>query len=198
VIAGAARIKHRIPEKRAMGRGPKALTRAGAPAVAAALWLGASAVLAQASSAPPPPPAPAAAPARPAPQKPAAPRRAIELTPAERQAIDAAESARDKPARVDEALAPTAEDIKPRPADETPNTTRIDQTYVSNRVYEVIVTPAGQSRSYIMYNREGQQPYSTTQMNSGLSVPMFFRFEFGRSTPPAANPPPPPAPSPSR
>ena len=53
---------------------------------------------------------------------------------------------------------------------------------MSNRVSEVIVTPAGQSRSYVMHNREGQQPFSTTQMGSGgLSVPMFFRFEFGKS-----------------
>jgi hypothetical protein len=71
---------------------------------------------------------------------------------------------------------------------------------VSNRVSEVIVTPAGQSRSYVMSNREGQQPFGTTQMGpGGLSVPMFFRFEFGRTTPPpATNPPSPPAPPPSR
>ncbi len=60
------------------------------------------------------------------------------------------------------------------------------------------MTPPGQSRSYVMQNREGQQPFGTTQMSSGLSVPMFFRFEFGRSSPPATNPPSPPAPSPSR
>jgi hypothetical protein len=35
--------------------------------------------------------------------------------------------------------------------------------------------------------------------SGGLSVPMFFRFEFGRTTPPPANNPlPPPAPPPSR
>ena len=76
------------------------------------------------------------------------------------------------------ALAPTTEDIKPR-ADDDRSTTRIEQTHVSNRVSEVIVTPAGQSRSYIMNNREGQQPFGTTQMSpGGLSVPMFLRFEF--------------------
>jgi hypothetical protein len=73
---------------------------------------------------------------------------------------------------------------------------------VSNRVSEVIVTPAGRDRSYVMINREGQLPFGTTQMGSGgLSVPMFFRFEFGRtSTPPATTTttPPPPAQSPTR
>jgi hypothetical protein len=174
------------------------VTQASAPAVAAAvLWLAACTAFAQAPGAAPPAP-PVAAPARPVQSKPAAPRPAIQLTPAERQAIDAAENARNKPARIEDALAPTPDDIKPRGADEPPTATRIEQTRVSNRVYEVIVTPAGQSRSYVMYNREGQQPYGQTQMNSGLSVPMFFRFEFGRSTPPAANPPPPPVPPPTR
>ena len=132
-------------------------------------------------------------------EAPAAPRSSIQLTPAERQAIDAAQGSAEKPARVEDALAPTAEDMKPRAADDR-STTRIEQTRVSNRVSEVIVTPAGQSRSYIMNNREGQQPFGTTQMSpGGLSVPMFLRFEFGRTTPPpATNPPSPPAPSPSR
>jgi hypothetical protein len=179
-----------------MKREWKVVARTCAPAVVAgALSLVAGQVLAQASSAPPP--LPAASPAKPATQKPAAAHSTIQLTPAERQAIDAAQSAKDKPARVEDALAPTAEDMKPRPADDH-SITRIEQTHVSNRVSEVIVTPPGQSRSYVMTNREGQQPFGTTQMNSGLSVPMFFRFEFGRSTPPASSPPPPPAPSPSR
>jgi hypothetical protein len=153
--------------------------------------------LAQPSGAPPP--LPAGSSAKPAAQKPAAPRSTIQLTPAERQAIDTAQASSGKPARVEDALAPTAEDIKPRAADDR-GTTRIEQTRVSNRVSEVIVTPAGQSRSYIMNNREGQQPFGTTQMSpGGLSVPMFLRFEFGRTTPPpATNPPSPPAPSPSR
>jgi hypothetical protein len=131
-------------------------------------------------------------------QKPSAPRTAIQLTPAERQAIDAAQAGKEAPARVEDALAPTPEDIKPRAADEPSATTRIEQLHQSNRVSEVIVTPPGQSRSYVMHNREGQQPFGATQMNSGLSVPMFFRIEFGKSAPPATNPPSPPAPSPSR
>jgi hypothetical protein len=179
-----------------MKREWKVVVRKCAVAVTAGALV-ASPALAQASSAPPP--LPAVSTAKPAAQKPAAPRPSIELSPAERQSIDAAQAAAGKPARVEDALAPTAEDIKPR-ADDDRSTTRIEQTHVSNRVSEVVVTPAGQSRSYVMNNREGQQPFGTTQMSpGGLSVPMFFRFEFGRTTPPpATNPPPPPAPSPSR
>jgi hypothetical protein len=174
-----------------MERGRTAVTRAGALALAAAL-LALPGVPASAQS-PGAPPA-AATPARAS--KPAAPRPSIQLSPAERQALEAAENARVRPARVEESLAPTADDIKPHPADDA-SRTRIEQVRVSNRVSEVVVTPAGQSRSYVMQNREGRQPFGTTQMNSGLSVPM-FRFEFGRPTPPATSPPPPPAPSPSR
>jgi hypothetical protein len=181
-----------------MRRSWKAVVRRCATAIAAGgLSLVGGLALAQSPGAPPP--LPAAAPAKAAAQKPAAPRSSIQLTPAEREAIDAAQAGAAKPAPVEDALAPTAEDIKPRAADDH-GTTRIEQTHVSNRVSEVIVTPAGQSRSYVMNNREGQQPFGTTQMGpGGLSVPMFFRFEFGRtSPPPATNPPPPPAPSPSR
>ena len=181
-----------------MKQGWKAVARTHALAVAAgALSLVAGAAAAQSPGAPPP--LPAASAAKPAAQKPAAPRATIQLTPAERRAIDAAQDSAEKPARVEDALAPSAEDIKPR-ADDDHGTTRIEQTRVSNRVTEVIVTPAGQSRSYVMNNREGQQPFGTTQMGpGGLSVPMFLRFEFGRTTPPpATNPPTPPAPSPSR
>ena len=176
------------------GRKPVAPRRALAVA-ASSLWLVAGSAFAQASGAPPP--LPATSPAKTV-QKPAPPRSAIQLTPAERQAIDTAQSAREKPVRVEDALAPTPEDMKPRSADETSNATRIEQLHQSNRVSEVLVTPSGQSRSYVMQTREGQQPFGTTQMNSGLSVPMFFRLEFGKSTPPATNPPPPPVPSPSR
>ena len=181
-----------------MKQGWKAVARTHALAVAAgALSLVAGAAAAQSPGAPPP--LPAASAAKPAAQKPAAPRATIQLTPAERRAIDAAQDSAGKPARVEDALAPSAEDIKPR-ADDDHGTTRIEQTRVSNRVTEVIVTPAGQSRSYVMNNREGQQPFGTTQMGpGGLSVPMFLRFEFGRTTPPpATNPPSPPAPPPSR
>jgi len=180
-----------------MNQGWKSMARIGSLAAAAmTLSLGGVAVSAQSPSAPPPLPA-SAAPAKPAAQNPA-PRSAIQLSPSERQAIDAAQSRKEAPAKVEDALAPTAEDIKPRAADDN-STTRIEQKQVSNRVNEVIVTPAGQSRSYVMTNREGHQPLSTTQMGSGgLSVPMFFRFEFGKSPPPATNPPSPPAQSPSR
>jgi hypothetical protein len=173
----------------------KAAARQFAIAIATggSLWLGAGAAIAQAASAPPPLP-----PAKPAAPKPAQPRPAIQLTPAERQAIEAAQAGAAQPPRVEDALAPTPEDMKPRAADDASNTTRIEQLHQSNRVSEVIVTPPGQSRSYVMQNREGQQPFGTTQMNSGLSVPMFFRFEFGRSPPPATNPPSPPATPPSR
>jgi hypothetical protein len=177
-----------------MTSGRKAAGRQLALAVAGGgLWLAGAAVLAQAPGTPPA----SSAPAKPAAQKPSPPRTAIQLTPAERQTIDAAQAGKEKPARVEDALAPTPEDIKPRAADDTSNTTRIEQLHQSNRVSEVIVTPSGQSRSYVMQNREGQQPFGTTQMSPGLSVPMFFRFEFGRTLPPATNPPSPPAP-PSR
>jgi hypothetical protein len=167
-----------------------AVTRIGALALAAAVSaLAGAAAFAQSPAAPP---GANTAPVR----KAAPPRPTIQLPPAERQALEAAESGQVRPARVEDALAPTAEDIKPHPVDDA-SRTRIEQVHVSNRVSEVIVTPAGQSRSYVMQNREGRQPFGTTQMNSGLSVPM-FRFEFGRTTPPATNPPPPPAPSPSR
>lgn len=176
-----------------MHRTFRTLASTGLVAVAAGAFAAAGPVLAQAGGTAP---APAAAGARPAAQKPAAQRPAIRLAPAERDAIDAAQPV--QPARVDDELAPRPEDLRPR-AEGDPSTTRIEQHRVSNRVSEVVVTPAGQARGYVMTNREGRQPFGTTQMSSGgLSVPM-FRFEFGRTTPPpATNPPPPPAPSPSR
>ena len=160
---------------------------------------------AQTPVAPPPPPMPAATadkPTKPAPTAdkatkpaPAKPRRAIELSPAERQAIDARELQAVKPASIEEALQPTPEDAKIE-RDDTSNTTRIEQFRTSNRITEVVVTPAGSTHSYSMMNREGRQPLGTTQMNPGLSVPNFFRFEFGRSTPaPLPAPAPPQAPA---
>ena len=132
--------------------------------------------------------------AKPATAKPGAPPRSIQLSPSERAALDEAAERTDKAAAAaDNGLAPTADDIKPR-SDSGLNTTRIEQTRTSNRITEVIVTPAGQTHSYVMVNREFRMPYGTTQMNSGLSVPMFFRFEFGKPTP-ATNLPPPPSPS---
>ncbi|HVG05876.1 MAG TPA: hypothetical protein VM937_13140 [Burkholderiaceae bacterium] len=144
--------------------------------------------LAQTSAPPPLPTAPDARSAKPAPAK---PRRAIELSPAERAAIDARELKAVKPASVEEALQPKPDDIKIE-RDDTSNTTRIDQYRTSNRISEVVVTPAGTSRSYSMTNREGRQPLGTTQMSPGLSVPNFFRFEFGRPAPAPLEAPAPP------
>ncbi len=154
------------------------------------------AAYAQTKGAPPPPPMPAPTDskvAKPAPNK---PRRAIELSPAERQAIDARELSAVKPASVEEALQPTPEDAKVE-RDDTGNNTRIEQHRTSNRISEVVVTPAGSSHSYTMTNREGRQPFGTTQMTPGLSVPNFFRFEFGRTVPAPTAPLPPPASAPS-
>ena len=145
--------------------------------------------------APSPPPMPASTEAKAAKPVLAKPRRAIELSPAERQAIDARELKAVKPASVEEALQPTPEDAKIE-RDDVSNTTRIEQFRTSNRISEVVVTPPGTSRSYSMTNREGKQPFGTTQMSPGLSVPNFFRFEFGRPTPaplPTPAPPPPAA-----
>lgn len=159
----------------------------------------AMAAYAQTTSAPPPPPMPPDSKTSKPALAPATPRRAIELSPAERQAIDARELKAVKPASVEEALQPTPEDAKIE-RDDTSNTTRIEQYRTSNRVSEVVVTPAGSSRSYSMTNREGKQPFGTTQMTPGLSVPNFFRFEFGRPAPTPTVPPPaaPPPSAPSK
>lgn len=161
--------------------------------IAVALALGAMLVPVHAQGTAQPAPAathPAAKPAT-------APKRTIELTPAQRQAIDARSDQAVKPQSIEDALVPTAEDAKQPPTDE--NRTRIEQTRTSNRVTEITVTPANSSRSYFMVNREGRMPLGTTDMSSGLSVPQFFRFEFGRATPPVAAPPPaPPPPAPAK
>lgn len=151
-------------------------------------------VHAQSSTTPLPPPLPAAGKA----EKPTASmaRRKIELSPADRDTIDARELKAVKPASVEEALQPTPEDAKIE-RDENFNKTRIEQTRTSNRISEVIVTPGGTSRSYSMTNREGKEPFGTTQMSPGLSVPNFFRFEFGRTAPATPIVPAPPAASPS-
>jgi len=152
--------------------------------------------LAQAGTVPPPPPLSSASETKPTQPLPAKPRRAIELSPTERQAIDARELKAVKPASVEEALQPTPNDARVE-RDDVSNTTRIEQLRTSNRVSEVIVTPAGTTRSYTMTNREGKQPFGTTQMTPGLSVPNFFRFEFGRAAPaPASAAPAPPTTTP--
>lgn len=147
---------------------------------------------AQTSVAPPPPPLPASTETKAGKPVSSKPRRAIELSPAERAAIDARELKAVKPASVEEALQPKPEDLKVE-RDESANSTRIEQLRTSNRISEVIVTPAGTSRSYSMTNREGQQPFGTTQMGPGLSVPNFFKFEFGRPVPAPLTAPAPPA-----
>ena len=76
-----------------------------------AIVVGAQSPAPAAPSAPPPLPAADATAVKPV-APPAKPRRAIELSPAERQAIDARELKAVKPASVDEALVPTPEDAK--------------------------------------------------------------------------------------
>ena len=122
---------------------------------------------------------------------PAAPRQRIELTPAERQALDRA-AAPPASAPVRDELVPTEADAKAVPPDEP--ATRIEQVWTSNRISEIRVTPALTGRTYTINNREGQQPMSATDTSSGLSLPKFFTFEFGR---PAERPTPglPPPPS---
>ncbi|MBC8119979.1 MAG: hypothetical protein H7X75_10435 [Burkholderiaceae bacterium] len=156
-------------------------------------WAMAAYAQAPVPSAPPgPPPLPAADSKAVKPTlAPAKPRRAIELSPAERQAIDARELKAVRPASVEDALQPTPEDAKIE-REENDNTTRIEQLRTSNRISEVIVTPPRAAYSYSMTNREGKQPFGTTQMSPGLSVPNFFRFEFGRSTPSTSTPSVPP------
>jgi len=133
-----------------------------------------------------------AAPARPA-GKPAT-RQRLELPAAEKQAIDAHASAA-TPSAGDE-LVPTEADAKAPPPDEP--VTRIEQIYTDNRISEIRVTPALTGRTYTITNREGQQPISATESLSGLSVPKFFTFEFGRPTERPAPPLPPPPSSQSR
>jgi len=122
---------------------------------------------------------------------PAVPRQRIELTPAERQALDKAAA---PPAATRDELVPTEADAKAVPPDEP--VTRIEQVWTSNRISEIRVTPALTGRTYTINNREGQQPMSATDTSSGLSLPKFFTFEFGR---PAERPTPglPPPPSPT-
>lgn len=88
-------------------------------------------------------------------------------------------------------LVPTAADLVVPPEDD--RQARMEQIRSSNRISEVIVTPAFSSHSFVMTNREGRQPLTQTDMGGGLSVPKFFRWEFGAATPPPlALPPPPP------
>jgi hypothetical protein len=123
--------------------------------------------------------------------RPAPARQSIELTPAERQSIDA-QATPPTPKRSDaEELVPTAADLlAPPPPEES--SVRIEQFRNASRVTEVKVFPSFGGPTYVMTNREGRQPLFQTDLGPGLSVPKFFRFEFGSPNPaPAAAPPPP-------
>lgn len=136
-------------------------------------------------------PATAATPASATPARPAPPRQRIELSPSDRQAIDRSSSAASistgKP--VDE-LVPTAADLTAPLIED--RQTRIEQVRTSNGISEIIVTPALGTPSFVITNREGRQPLSQTDLSGGLSVPKFFRWEFGGATPPPVAVPPPP------
>ena len=135
------------------------------------------------------------APARPAAQP--ATRQRLELPAAEKQAIDArANAASPPPPAAGDELVPTEADAKAPPPEEP--VTRIEQVRTNNRISEIRVTPALTGRTYTMTNRDGQQPISATESLSGLSVPKFFTFEFGRPTERPAAPLPPPPSSQSR
>lgn len=158
------------------------------------LMVWAAGVCAQ-TAAPGPPPMPADGKPADGKSKPVSkPRSAILLSPSDRQAIDEREMKAVKPASVEEALQPKPpgdpDNAKVERVDDLSNTTRIEQFRTSNRVSEVVVTPPRANFSYSMTNREGRQPFGTTQMTPGLSVPNFFRFEFGRPVPNPISPPP--------
>ncbi len=122
---------------------------------------------------------------------PAAPRTRIELPPAEQQALESGSSGNRPTTPTRNELLPNADDASTTIIDEPANV--IEQIRTSNRITEIRVTPAMTGRTYIMTNREGRQPTTATDTTSGLSVPKFFTFEFGRQAerPAAALPPPP-------
>jgi hypothetical protein len=141
----------------------------------------------------PPASAPAAVAAKPAP-KPAPARQRIELPASERpKSADAG----DAPQTTTLGGAPTAADLVPGAADtrvavpEEP-VTRIEQSRTREGNRQVTVTPALTGRPYTMTQREGQIPFSATGSSSGLSVPKFFTFEWGRSEERSPSAPPPP------
>jgi hypothetical protein len=147
--------------------------------------------LAQAQGATPAsgPPAQAGTRAKPS-AAPSAPRQRIELPAAERKALEDGSTTRPAAGPTPEELVPSAADAKsPEPEERT----HIEEVRTSNRITEIRVTPALTGRTYTMTNREGRQPTSATDTFSGLSVPKFFTFEFGRTDErPAASVPPPP------
>lgn len=122
------------------------------------------------------------------------PRTRIEL-PAERQKAQEASA----PRSATTTSAPTAADLVPTEADasaplpaEEPRT-RIEQTRTLDGNRQVTVTPALTGRPYTMTQRDGQIPMSATGSASGLSVPKFFTFEWGRADERRAPAPPPPS-----
>ncbi len=119
------------------------------------------------------------------------PRTRIELPPAERQALESGKSENRPTTPTRNELLPNTDDASTTIIDEPANV--IEQIRTSNRITEIRVTPAMTGHTYIMTNREGRQPTTATDTTSGLSVPKFFTFEFGRQTerPAAALPPPP-------
>jgi hypothetical protein len=123
--------------------------------------------------------------------KPAGPRTRIELPLAERQALESGKSENRPTTPTRNELLPNADDASTTIIDEPANV--IEQIRTSNRITEIRVTPAMTGRTYIMTNREGRQPTTATDTTSGLSVPKFFTFEFGRQAdrPATALPPPP-------
>jgi hypothetical protein len=96
----------------------------------------------------------------------------IELPAAERDRIDPL-TAKPLPPLTEP---PTDETLPP--ARPTEPTTRIEQRRTGNRVTEIVVTPAGSTRSYVIVNREGQRPLSPQELSAGLSTPRFLRFDF--------------------
>jgi hypothetical protein len=167
-----------------------ALFRSLPPMVAS---LAAVAALLAAASAQAQAPAPTPAPAGAAASKPAPPRPRIEL-PAERQkAQDASAAPRAPAAPITSAdLVPSEGDAKAPPLLEEP-VTRIEQSRTIDGSREVRVTPALTGRPYTMIQREGQMPRSPTGSGTGLSVPRFFTFEWGRTDEPRSPAPPPPS-----
>ena len=148
---------------------------------------------AQAAQRPSTPAATGVTTAQPAPAT-AAPRTRIELSPAERQALDGTNASTQSTAPSRDELLPTADDARAlQPAEE--RQTVIEQVRTPNRTTEIRVTPALTGRTYTMTTREGRQPLSATGTSPGLSVPKFFTFEFGgpEERPAPTLPPPPPS-----
>jgi hypothetical protein len=96
----------------------------------------------------------------------------LRLTAGERATIDRAEGPQD------EALTEVPVERQLPPARPDRPETLIEQKRRGNRVVEVIVTPAGMSRSYTMTNRVGEPPLRAGELSSGLSTPDFFKIEF--------------------